>query len=104
MIRVIVAMAMLLLSARSEYAGPTVVTVVTLKKEQLAALSAAIHEMQRIKRSYNGQQVVIQDKGEVFYVSFFDDPINIAVAGDQNGIGWVVRKNDHKVLRPFPLR
>ena len=101
MSRVIVAMAMLLLSAGLGQAGPT---VVTLKKKQLAALSAAIHEMQRIKRSYSGQQVVIQDKGEVFYISFFDDPINIAVAGDQNGIGWVVRKNDHKVLRPFALR
>jgi hypothetical protein len=101
MIRVIISMAILLLFARLGQAGPT---VITLKKEQLGALSAAIHQMQQIKRSYKGQQVAIEDKGDVFYVSFFDDPINIAVAGDQNGIGWVVRKKDQKVLRPFLIR
>lgn len=101
MIRVIISMAILLLSARLGQADPT---VVTLKKAQLGALSAAIHQMQQIGRNYKGQQVVIRDKGDVFYVSFFDDPINIAVAGDQNGIGWVVRKKDQKVLRPFLIR
>lgn len=100
MIRAILLMAILFFSARLGQAGPAV----RLKKAQLGALSAAIHQMQRIKRNYNGQQVVIEDKGDVFYVSFFDDPINIAVAGDQNGIGWVVRKSDHRVLRPFLLR
>lgn len=101
MSRVIIWMAILLLSARFGQAGPT---IVTLKKEQLGALSAAIHQMQQIGRSYKGQQVVVEDKGDVFYVSFMDDPIDIAVAGDQNGIGWVVRKKDQKVLRPFLIR
>lgn len=101
MIRVIISIVILLLSVRFGQAGGT---VVTLKKEQLGALSAAIHQMQQIKRSYKGQQVVIEDKGDVFNVSFFEDPINIAVAGDPNGIGWVVRKKDQKVLRSFLIR
>jgi hypothetical protein len=101
MIRVIISMAILLLSTRFGLAGPTVVTV---QKEQLGALTASIHQMQQIGRSYKGQQVVIEDKGDVFYVTFMDDPINTAVAGDQNGIGWVVRKRDLKVLRPLVNR
>lgn len=47
MIRVIISMAILLLSARFGQADPT---VVTLKKAQLGALSAAIHQMQEIGR------------------------------------------------------
>lgn len=100
MIRVIVSIAILFLSARFGQAGPTV----TLKEKQLGALSAAIRQMQQIRRSYKGQQVVIEDKGDVFYVSFMDDPIDVAVAGDQNGIGWVVRKKDLKVLRSLVNR
>jgi len=101
MIRVIISMAILFLSVRFGQAGPT---VVTLNKEQLGALSAAIHQMQQLRRSYKGQQVVVRDKGDVFYVSFMDDLIDVAVAGDQNGIGWVVRKKDLKVLRPLVNR
>ncbi len=101
MIRVIISVAILLLSVRFVQAGPT---VVTLKKKQLGALSAAIHQMQQVRRSYKGQQVVIEDKGDVFYISFMDDPIDVAVAGDQNGIGWVVRKKDLKVLRALVNR
>lgn len=101
MIRMIVSMAILVLFAQFAQAGPT---VVTLKKKQLGALSAAIHQMQKIRRSYKDQQVVIEDKGDVFYVSFMDDPIDVAVAGDQNGIGWVVRKKDLKVLRALVNR
>ena len=100
MTRVIVSVALLILSAGLGQAGPTV----TLSKKQLGALSAAIHQMQQIRRSYKGQQVLIEDKGDVFYISFMDDPINIAIAGDQNGIGWVVRKTDLKVLRPLVNR
>lgn len=101
MIRMIMSMAILLLSVQFVQADPT---VVTLKKKQLGALSAAIDQMQQIRRSYRGQQVVIEDKGDVFYVSFMADPIDVAVAGDQNGIGWVVRKRDLKVLRPLVNR
>ena len=101
MIRVTISIALLLLSVRFGQAGDT---AVRLKKDQLGALSAAIHQMQQIKRSYKGQQVTIEDKGDVFYLSFFADPINIAVAGDPNGIGWVVRKKDQKILRSFLIR
>jgi hypothetical protein len=101
MIRVIISMAILLLSMGLGQAGSP---VVTLSKEQLGALSAAIHQMQQIGRSYKGQQVVIRDKGSVFYVSFIDDPIDVAVAGDQNGMSWEVRKRDSKVLRPLLMR
>jgi hypothetical protein len=75
--------------------------VVRLNKKELGALSAVIQQMQQIRRSYKGQQVVIEDKGNVFHVTFMNDPIDTAVAGNQGGMSWEVRKKDLKVLRPL---
>lgn len=77
---------------------------VTLKKEQLGALSAAIRQMQRLRRSYEGQQVVISDEGKSFFITFMDDPIDVRVAGGQNATGWEIRKKDLKVVREIVVR
>ena len=98
MIRAIVCLTLLILSARLAQAEPP---IIRLRKGQFGALSAAIRQMQQIGRSYKGKQVVIEDKGDVFYVSFMDDPIDVAVAGNQNSAAWVVRKKDLKVVRPL---
>ncbi len=76
-----------------------VLSVVELKKDQLAALDVAIREMRRTGQTFRGQQAVIEDRGSSFYVAFMDDPIDMAVAGDQNDITWEIRKRDLKVLR-----
>jgi hypothetical protein len=101
MIRVIFVIGILLFSTRFGKAGPT---EVRLKKAQLGALSAVIHQMQQIGRSYKGQQVVIEDKGNVFHVTFMNDPIDTAIAGNQGGMSWEVRKKDLKVLGPLVNR
>jgi hypothetical protein len=101
MIRVVFWIAILLVSTPIGQADDK---IVRLNKKELGALNAVIQQMQQIRRGYKGQQVVIEDKGRVFYVSFMDDPIDVAVAGNQNGIGWVVRKKDLKVLRPLVNR
>jgi hypothetical protein len=98
MIRAIVCLTLLILSARLGQAEPP---IIRLRKDHFGALSAAIRQMQQIGRSYKGKQVVIEDKGDVFYVSFMDDPIDVAVAGNQNSAAWVVRKKDLKVVRPL---
>ena len=77
---------------------------VTLKKKQLGALSAAVRQMQRLGRSYEGQQVVISDEGKSFFITFMDDPIDIRVAGGQNATVWEIRKNDLKVVRELLAR
>jgi hypothetical protein len=77
------------------------VAVVTLNKDQLAALAVAIREMRKSGRSLRAQQVRIEDQGKNFHMTFMDDPINMGVAGSQNGITWEIRKSDLKVLRWF---
>jgi hypothetical protein len=77
---------------------------VTLNKKQLGALSAAIRQMQRLRRRYEGQQVVISDEGKNFVITFMDDPIDIRVAGDQNATVWEIRKKDLKVVRELLAR
>jgi hypothetical protein len=79
-------------------------TKVTLNKKQLGALSAAVRRMQRLGRSYEGQQVVISDEGKSFFITFMDDPIDIRVAGGQNATVWEVRKKDLKVVRELLAR
>ena len=73
--------------------------ILNLNKHQLAALDVAIREMRRTGHSFRGQQARIDDQGESFYVAFMDDPIDMRVAGSQNGITWEIRKSDLKVLR-----
>lgn len=73
--------------------------ILHVNKHQLAALDVAIREMRRIGQSFRGQQARIDDQGESFYVAFMDDPIDMRVAGSQNGITWEIRKKDLKVLR-----
>jgi hypothetical protein len=80
------------------------ISVVTLNKEQLGALSAAIRQMQRMGRGYKNQQVRISDKGNTFHVSFMEDPIDVRVAGDYNGSSWEIRKKDLKVVREILVR
>lgn len=79
-------------------------SVVTLSKDQLGALSAAIRQMQRMGRSYKDQQVRISDKGDKFYVSFMEDPIDTRIVGDNNGSSWEIRKKDFKVTREILVR
>jgi hypothetical protein len=74
-------------------------TILNLNKHQLAALDVAIRQMRRTGQSFRGQQARIDDHGESFYVAFMDDPIDMRVAGSQNGITWEIRKRDLKVLR-----
>jgi len=76
-----------------------VLSIVEVKKHQLAALDVAIREMRKTGQSFRGQQAVIEDRGSSFFVGFMDDPIDMAVAGSQNGITWEIRKRDLKVLR-----
>ena len=75
------------------------VTKVTLNKQQLGALGAAIRQMQKLRRRYEGQQVVISDEGKSFVITFMDDPVDIRVAGDPNATVWEIRKRDLKVVR-----
>jgi hypothetical protein len=76
-------------------------SVLTLNKDQLAALAVAIREMRKSGRSFRGQQVRIEDQRKNFHITFMDDPINMGVAGSQNGITWEIRKSELKVLRWF---
>jgi hypothetical protein len=76
-----------------------VLSVVEVKKHQLAVLDIALREMRKTGQSSRGQQAVIEDHGSSFFVAFMDDPIDMAVAGSQNGITWEIRKRDLKVLR-----
>ena len=77
---------------------------VTLNKEQLGALDAAIGQMKKLGRTYKGQQVVINDEGTNIIITFMDDPIDIRVAGGQHATVWEVRKKDAKVLRELLAR
>jgi hypothetical protein len=79
-------------------------TKVTLNKQQLGALSAAIRQMQKLRRRYEGQQVVISDEGKSFVITFMSDPIDIRVAGDPNATVWEIRKKDSKVVRELLAR
>jgi hypothetical protein len=76
-------------------------TLLLLNRHQLAALDVAIREMHKSGRSFHGQQARIEDQGKNFHVTFMDDPIDMRVAGSQNGITWEIRKDDLKVLRWF---
>jgi hypothetical protein len=76
-----------------------VLSVLDVKKDQLAALDVALREMRRAGETLRGKQAVIEDRGGSFFVGFMDDPIDMAVAGSQNGITWEIRKSDSKVLR-----
>lgn len=73
--------------------------ILNLNKSQLAALDVAIREMRRAGLSFRGQQARIDDQGQSFYVAFMDDPLDMRIAGSQNGITWEIRKRDLKVLR-----
>ena len=77
---------------------------VNLNKEQLGALAAAIRHMQRLRRTYKGQQVLISDKGATFHVTFMEDPIDIRIVGAANASSWEVRKSDFKVMRELLVR
>jgi hypothetical protein len=78
---------------------PPVVNVVEINKQQLAALDVALREMSTSGESFKGRQGVIEGRGKYFRVGFMDDPIDMRVAGSQNGITWEIRKSDLKVLR-----
>jgi hypothetical protein len=75
-----------------------------LDKRQLASLLAAVDAMRRHGYSFHGQQVVIDDAGDSYQITFMDDPIDVAVAGGQHAHGWVVRKPDARVLKEFLVR
>lgn len=77
------------------------ISVLRVNKHQLAALDVAIREMHKSGRSFRGQQARIEDQGKNFHITFMDDPIDMRIAGSQNGITWEIRKKDLKVLRWF---
>ena len=71
---------------------------VTLGKQQLAALRAALDEMRR--RGWGDSvlrrwQVVIEDEGKTFNVAFMEDPVR-GTGGE--GMSWDVRKSDMKIV------
>jgi hypothetical protein len=74
-------------------------TVINLDKIQLAAVFIAKREMEKIGQSIRGQQVRIDDNGKSLQISFFDDPINMAVVGSQNGLTFEIRRRDLKLVR-----
>jgi hypothetical protein len=74
-------------------------SVVELKKDQLAALDVAIREQRKAGQTLRGQQAIIVDRGTSFFIAFVEDPIDPAVVGSDNGVTWEIRKRDLKVLR-----
>jgi hypothetical protein len=75
-----------------------------LDKRQLAALMAAVEAMRRHGYSFRGKQVVVRDEGDFYYVTFMEDPIDIAIVGGHNATGWQIRKRDAHVVREVLVR
>lgn len=72
---------------------------VTLSKNELAALRAALVAMSRLnfhEGVLRRWQVVISDEGSVYNVAFMRDPVRDI--SDNEGCAWNVRKRDMKVI------
>ncbi len=76
--------------------GPT---VINLDKRQLAAVLIAKRESDKMGQTTRGRQVRIEDNGMSMYISFLEDPINMAVVGSDNGLTFEIRRRDLKLLR-----
>src|SRR4051812_24621549 len=74
-------------------------TVINLDKRQLAAILIAKREMEKTGHTIRGRQVRIEDHGRSMYISFLEDPINMAVVGSDDGLTFEIRRRDLKVLR-----
>jgi hypothetical protein len=77
---------------------------VSLKKRELAALLSAIDASRRVGYSHRGKQVVIEDAGNSYHVTFMEDPIDVRFVGGRGAICWQIRKRDARVIRELLVR
>ena len=77
---------------------------ISLKKRELAALLAAVDAMRRHGYSHRGKQVVIEDEGDSYHVTFMEDPIDVRFVGAHGAKSWQIRKRNGQVIRELLVR
>ena len=73
---------------------------INLNSGQLRGLLKATEMMHKYGFSLQGKQVVIDDEGTNYSVSFMNDPLNPRILGNQGGISWRISKDGKRVDGP----
>jgi hypothetical protein len=76
---------------------------VTLNRHQVASVAVVLAEMRRRGERFRGWQMVVTDKGSSYEVAFMEDPLDMTTTGG-DGMSWVVRKRDLRLLGPTYYR